>query len=148
MKILILFLIRYLVFAGEIWTVYKLEKSIRPEKKMLMISAAILLLTAILGCEKNIAVEAVGSFFWGSLIAAAYSDFQIKQVYNFFLYIGLFAAAITMIAQGIDIKNYVVDIIIFSLLQMFLFGRMYGKADCMSFVVCAVFFTAYGSTRE
>ena len=66
------------------------ENRVRLERKGLLISAAILLLTSILGSTRDIAVEAAASFFWGALLATAYSDWQIKKAYHFSFFIAAY----------------------------------------------------------
>lgn len=143
----VLFIIRLMVFFIEIRLVLTLDEDedhLQIDKKALFFSAVVLFLVALLGAEGDTAVEAAAGFFWGSLLAAAYSDSQIQQVYDFFFYVALVSAVMMLALQGVALSECIWDIVFFSLMQGILFRRMYGKADCMWFIGCSVFFAAYG----
>lgn len=146
MKILLLFGIQCIFFIGEIWVSCKLDKQqdkLQLNKRTLMVWVVFLFLIALLSGKESIAVSVAASPFWGSLMAAAYSDRQIKQAYDFYFYIAGVSGIITMLVAEVSIRDCIGDIVIFILLQWLLFRRMYGPADCFAFSVCALFFAAW-----
>lgn len=147
MKVLLLFGIQCFVFLGEIWVSCKLDKQqdrLRINKRALIVSVVFLFFIALLRSKESMAVGIASGPFWGSLMAAAYSDRLIKQAYDFYFYIAGLSGIITLLVTGVLIRDCIGDIVIFILLQWLLFRRMYGGADCLAFSVCALFFTAWG----
>ncbi len=135
------------VFFIEIWLANRLdgdEEAVRLEKKPFYLFATILLPVTL--SDKGIdGFAAVGAaFFWGSLAAAAYSDWQIKKAYDFFFWVALAADLVILIGRETFYWACAQDLVIFSLLQILLFRKMYGAADCIGFTVCAAFFSAFG----
>lgn len=80
----------------------------------------------------------------GCLLLACITDVVIYRVYNFVWWIGGAASAILLwrrlwLSDGLrDGAGILFDLIIFLLIQLKLFGRLYGKADCYAFCVCSV----------
>lgn len=79
----------------------------------------------------------------GCLLLACATDVVMCQVYNFVWWIGGTASAILLwrrlwlmgsFGDGVGI---LLDITMFWMVQLKLFGRLYGKADCYAFCVCA-----------
>lgn len=89
-------------------------------------------------CLKN--GEAATGFFWGSLALAAYSDQLTKEVRDF-CYLPAVFCLIRIIPMNIP------DMIIFVLIQWFLFRRFYGEADCLVFCMCAIYMAGENNTR-
>lgn len=71
------------------------------------------------------------------LITASITDLQICQVYDFLSVITA-AAGIGMLLL-LEKRDWGPALAVFLFLQMFLFKRMYGRADSYAFCVCAIF---------
>ena len=80
----------------------------------------------------------------GSLLLACITDVAINQVHNFVWWIGGAASAVLLcerlwITNGIrNGMGILFGLTIFWVVQLELFGRLYGKADCYAFCVCAI----------
>ena len=79
---------------------------------------------------------------WGGLMAAWIMDVETHLIYNFVWYICGFAAVLLLLLSG-NVPAVWRDILCFILLQEILFARMYGRADCHGFCVCALTQGAY-----
>lgn len=80
----------------------------------------------------------------GCLVLASVTDVAIRQVYNFVWWIGGAASAVLLWkrlwSMG-DIRmsgNILFGLLFFWMIQLGVFGRLYGKADCYAFCVCAL----------
>lgn len=77
-------------------------------------------------------------------LSCAVTDFLTCQVYDVFQYIGIHAAAYLALSktdqltEGISFITVGGSLILFSLLQYFLFMKLYGKADGMAFLIAAM----------
>ena len=80
--------------------------------------------------------------FWGGLLAAAVSDRRTKEVYDVTFYPAL-AACCVQLAAGREWTGFW-ELMCFAALQLILFRRMYGGADCLAFTMCAAYTTAHG----
>lgn len=90
----------------------------------------------------------------GCLLLACVTDMIIYQVYNFVWWVAGAAAALLLwerlwsvgnIQNGVGI---LLELTIFWLIQLGVFGRLYGKADCYAFCVCAAAEAGIGMTLE
>lgn len=77
------------------------------------------------------------SLLMGYLLLACITDMAICQVYNFVWPVSGAAALMLLADRGWEAAA-VGEILLFCAIQMALFARMYGKADCYAFCVCAV----------
>lgn len=81
------------------------------------------------------------------LLAAADMDLRTCTVYNYLWWliggVGLFLFAVQAVMQGRQLYK-IADLVIFLLLQEFFFYKMYGRADCHGFAVCAVVGDSFG----
>lgn len=90
----------------------------------------------------------------GCLLLACVTDMIIYQVYNFVWWIAGTAAALLLwerLWSMDNIQNSVeilLELTIFWLIQLGVFGRLYGKADCYAFCVCAAAEAGIGMTLE
>lgn len=110
---------------------------------------------------------------WGSLLLACITDVAICQVYNFVWWISGTAAMVLLwlrfgiryagcaadmaghALHGNTVSCYPVEgsvavgsiiaLVVFCALQLLLFSRLYGLADCYAFCVCAVVECGYGA---
>ena len=79
----------------------------------------------------------------GCLLLACVTDMVMYQVYDFVWWIGGAASAILLWIRlwvTDDIRNgfgILSGLTVFWLVQLLVFGRLYGKADCYAFCVCA-----------
>lgn len=83
------------------------------------------------------------SLIIGGLLLACVTDVAICQVYNFVWWFSG-AAAVALLVENWPESERVWELLIFCLIQMLLFGRMYGRADCYAFCVCAAAETGMG----
>lgn len=70
----------------------------------------------------------------GCLLLASVTDIVLCQVYDFTWWFALTAVLVSL--QGIS-EESVWSLAFFFLLQFAVFGRLYGRADCYGFCVCA-----------
>lgn len=81
---------------------------------------------------------------FGCLLLACATDVVICRVYNLGWWIGGAVSAMLLwrrlwLSDGPgDSVGILVDLTVFCVIQLKLFGRLYGKADCYAFCVCAV----------
>lgn len=77
----------------------------------------------------------------GCLLLASVTDLAICQVHNFVWWIGGTAACL-LLWVGLRrtpaaVSNVLPELFMFCVIQIVLFGRLYGRADCYAFCVCA-----------
>lgn len=77
------------------------------------------------------------------LLISTVTDVQTRKVYDFLPVAGVAAGGLLLLMHppGAAVGA---ELIIFCLLQYFVFRSMYGDADVMSFMMCAVFESLYG----
>ena len=78
-----------------------------------------------------------GCLLAGGLLSAAYMDRRNCWVYNYVWWWCLPWAGILGLTADGDFSG-IVAVLVFVMLQQLLFSRMYGKADCHAFSVCAL----------
>lgn len=79
-----------------------------------------------------------------SLLFACYTDYCTCEVYNVAWWISGTAAILLMLLNGNLTIAVILELGVFCLIQLLLFAKMYGKADCYAFCVCAMAETACG----
>lgn len=79
-----------------------------------------------------------------SLLSACVMDCISCEVYNVTWWFGGTAALLLFLTGGRERKEMLVGLVVFAGLQLVVFARMYGKADCYAFCVCAVAYAAAG----
>ena len=133
--------------AAGLWLIRRLDQEIRPEKRV-----RVTVLTAcIAGALLNGFVLGQGEFFarislsllMGCLLLACITDIAICQVYNFVWWISG-VAAIALLIGGRPETKTIWEVLLFCVIQMILFTRLYGRADCYAFCVCAIAETGLG----
>lgn len=86
---------------------------------------------------------------WGVIAAcllfACITDCKTREVYNVTWWVAGAAAVILLFAEKdrLDMK-FLLELVFFIFLQLSLFSKMYGRADCYAFSVCAVAEAAAG----
>ncbi len=139
-------LLRLAIMVVSFWVEYKLLLTIdsrfeeRQEKRILQIILMGMLLMAFCQSEE-IVKDVLGCFFWASIAMAAYSDYLFHEIYNF-VYIPAIAGSIFRIVFMEISVIVVIELIIFCIVQFFLFSRFYGLSDCIAFSTCALYMTA------
>ena len=79
------------------------------------------------------------------LLFACVTDCRTCQVYNFTWWIsGTAAGLLWLMGRQWTDREGITGLLIFILLQLLLFSKMYGRADCYGFCVCAVAEAAVG----
>lgn len=77
----------------------------------------------------------------GCLLLACVTDLAICQVHNFVWWFGGIAAGLLLWAElkraPVAVSNVLPELITFCVIQIMLFSRLYGRADCYAFCVCA-----------
>lgn len=127
--------------AAGLWLIGRLDQEIRPEKK----ECVTVLAACIAGAVLNGLILGQGEFLarlslsllMGCLLLACITDIAICQVYNFVWWISGAAAILLLTGRRLEVSA-VWDVLLFGVIQMTLFARMYGKADCYAFCVCAI----------
>ena len=84
---------------------------------------------------------------WGGLLAAWVMDVETHLIYDFVWWISGSAALLLLLFSG-NTQLIRWDISIFIVLQHLVFGRLYGRADCHAFSVCALAEGAFGMTMQ
>lgn len=90
----------------------------------------------------------------GCLLLACVTDVVMYQVYDFVWWISGAAAAMLLWARlwvTNDVRNglgILFGLTVFWIVQIWVFGRLYGKADCYAFCVCAAAETGLGMGLE
>lgn len=83
----------------------------------------------------------------GCLVFACVTDCRSCEVYNFTWWIGGAAAGLLLLTGGREFGlSDIAELVFFIVLQLFGFSKMYGRADCYAFSVCAVAGAAVGMT--
>ena len=82
----------------------------------------------------------------GCLMLACVMDSMIFQVHNFVWWIAG-VAGIAMLIGG-RAHDSLLPLLTFCFLQQIFFAKMYGRADCHAFCICAVMECAYGISFE
>lgn len=77
------------------------------------------------------------------LLVASITDFQTCEVYDFLHVLGAIGAVAVFLQQP-PTRAVIISLLIYWAIQHFIFMRMYGKADAMAFLVCALFESVYG----
>ena len=129
------------IIAAGLWLIGRLDRKIETGKR----ERAIVFAASVAGDVLNGAVLGRGEFFarlslsllMGCLLLACITDIAICQVYNFVWWISGVAAVALLAGRGLG-TSVVWEVLLFCVIQMTLFARMYGKADCYAFCVCAV----------
>lgn len=77
----------------------------------------------------------------GCLLLACVTDLAICQVHNFVWWIGGAAAGLLLWVKlrgtPAAVSNVLSELLAFCVIQIILFSRLYGRADCYAFCVCA-----------
>lgn len=98
--------------------------------------------------KANTIIEIVTLCFFGAyLIAASFVDMQTKTVYDF-LHIIAGLSGIILLVWECPQKENLIGCTLFVILQMLVFSKMYGMADCYLFSVCSLFIAAGGHGIE
>ena len=128
------------IIAAGLWLIGWLDRKIETGKR----ECAIVFVAGVAGDVLNGAILGQGEFFarlslsmlMGCLLLACITDIAICQVYNFVWWISGIAAVALLAGRGFG-NSTVWEVLLFCVIQMTLFARMYGKADCYAFCVCA-----------
>ena len=140
--------------AAGILLIEKLDQCIEPsaETKAGVLAAGLAgsgLLQWILGPGESFS-RLLLALLLGCLLLACVTDVAINQVHNFVWWIGGASSAVLLwerlwmtgsIQHGVGM---LFGLAIFWMVQLGLFGRLYGKADCYAFCVCAIAETGLG----
>lgn len=88
------------------------------------------------------------SLFLGCLLLACVTDLAICQVYNFVWWIAGVAGGLLFLERLFmapkENEFLASELMVFCVIQLIVFGRLYGRADCYAFCVCAVMEAALG----
>ena len=74
-------------------------------------------------------------------------DVLLFQVNDFMQFVGIIAGGIRL-AAGMPSERIGIGLILFALIQYFVFRRLYGTADCMGFIICSLFSAGRGLGME
>ena len=82
------------------------------------------------------------------LLAAAIMDLVTSQVYDLFWTAGIFLSAMVFVKYPDILPENVVCLIIYTAVQEFIMGKVYGRADCHALCSCAMFLICSGQSVE
>ena len=74
----------------------------------------------------------------GCFLFACVTDCRTCEVYNFTWWLSGTAAVLLMFLNGGESAKILPQLCFFCLLQLLVFSKMYGRADCYAFCVCAM----------
>ncbi len=145
----------YLMTWGIIWFIRYIDEEVRAcdreylNKLVFRISAGSSLMMIIIQYLVKFSVlESISILLLGSYLAtAAIMDILLYQINDFLQFIGLFGGCLWLINRELDIRIGI-SLICFSMLQYFLFMRMYGRADGMAFCICTLYWAGLGFDIE
>ncbi len=98
----------------------------------------------LLAWQKNVVVDVIlTSIFFSCLLFATIMDIEFHMIYDYVWWVagGVAIFSCCFAEPG---PEKIIELLLFALLQEFFFAKMYGRADCHAFVVCAVFETGLG----
>ena len=104
-------------------------------KKGVVFVLVYLLLAFLCYREKSWMEIGACAVFWATLAMAAFYDHYTQEVYDLCFVTWFFIAGILILLSGE--KWY--DVLIFIAIQLAVFKKMYGGADCMAFISCALY---------
>ena len=126
--------------AAGLWLIGWLDQKIetRKRERAIVFAAAFAgdVLSGVIFGQGELFARLSLSLLIGCLLLACITDIALCQVYNFVWWISGAAAAALMTGRGFGAFT-VWEVLLFCAIQMTLFARMYGKADCYAFCVCA-----------
>ncbi len=133
------------IFLGGCQLIKVLDSKFRVafgKNKAVMVFTIVGLVTAVcIGGNENLS----NSFFWSSLMLAAYCDYCTTEIYDFVYTPALIAGVSTLFLKHVSQTHVVLtELIIFILLQLLLFRHFYGFSDCIAFSVCAIWMASSG----
>ncbi len=149
------------VAAAGLWIIYKTDPCfwvrISCGKKILVImasgTASGALLRWIFGREDFLKTALI-EVFAGCLLLACITDLLSCRVHNFVWWTGAAPCAALLwrrlweCAGWEEGRNILAELTVFWLIQLFVFAKLYGKADCYAFCVCAVAEAGLGMGAE
>ena len=98
-------------------------------------------------CEEAPGVRVCYAGILGYLIVAAVMDSQLQMVSDFLHGIGLISASAIAFCRKTEPEVWW-SFLMFCLVQYIVFRHMYGPADVVLFIICALFFAAEGKELE
>ena len=81
------------------------------------------------------------------LVIGMVMDAIMEKVSDFLQYVGMCGGVLLLLTKPLP-KEIGISLIWFALIQYFLFRKMYGRADVMGFLVCAVYLAAQNKGIE
>ena len=127
--------------AAGLWLIGWLDHRIEPGKsvRVAVFMACILgdVLSGLILGQGEFLTRLSLSLLMGCLLLACITDIATCQVYNFVWWISGAAATALLVGRRPE-ASAVWEVLLFGVIQMTLFARMYGKADCYAFCTCAV----------
>lgn len=142
MRIVIRILISF-AYAYMGWIVVKKIEpgyAVEANKKYpVLIAAAYLVLTGglVYRQARNPYLFWYEGIFWATLALAAFCDYCTTEVYDIVFFPAMMLGGGYILYCGFWPE--ILEIAVFTALQVFIFRKMYGGADCLAFVVCALY---------
>lgn len=145
-----MFLLYGIVFYTAKWLITlstnKLEKFTNIEFKKnysIIESIVVTCIFVFFKAEVNIWINIVTVILIANLTVMTEMDYKYKVVYDLYHYISTVCLIMLLCYFGLP-ENYL-DLGIFILLQMLIFGKMYGEADAIVFCLCAVYMSFFNA---
>lgn len=135
-------------FDDQEWTIYGRHWSV-----MAVVGAVNSSLICIVAAGKNIQGILL-AMLAGILLFACITDSLRCQVFRFVWWLEAVAAGLLYGIQAgcngycNDTHTFLVEFLLYTILQELFFSRFYGRADCHAFVLCALVGSLYGMTMR
>ncbi len=127
------------IFFKIIYTFDKIHNLVIDKKALVIIGVSIILLSVFLGLRiHSLPKILLYGVFAAYLITVATIDYQTQLVHDFLHIIGVIAGIILLVIQQPE-WFVIKGLLLFVGLQLLIFKRIYGTADCFTFIVCAIF---------
>lgn len=105
--------------------------------------AYLIMANAICSGETAFWYDSINSIFWAALTLAAFCDHCTTEVHDVIFFPPAAIGFIYLAAQGS--WRGILNLLLFWLLQLLLFRRLYGGADCLAFSMCAAYMAHNGA---
>lgn len=86
-------------------------------------------------------LELLDGLYWTSMAFAAFCDYNTKEVYDFCYLPALLSGSVFLMLER---PPGIMDLILFCVIQLVIFRKLYGESDCLAFCTCAAYMTANG----
>lgn len=86
------------------------------------------------------------SLFWASMSLCAWCDYMTTEVYDFLYLPALLSGS--MLLYICDTGHILPDVVVFVVIHILLFRKLFGASDCIAFCICALYMAGFGKRIE